>query len=174
MNFKVWNLERSGYKIPYKLLELPNTKGLKINEAFPTLAGMENIQNTHQSESNGFFLNLYDITATFSTEYHFHDWFHSHHFQVCYDLEDLDGVSKQWAAGSISDLSGDPATGKSYRCVQNKPHAGIEHLFHVERGMEGSYHPQGRLWPFDSWPHSERRECRSRGGDKSEHGRHQS
>lgn len=49
------------------------------------------------------------------------------------------------AGSSISRLSGDPATGKSFRCVQNK-NPGTEGLFHAERGMEGSYHPQGRSW----------------------------
>lgn len=49
------------------------------------------------------------------------------------------------ASGSISRLSCDPATGKGFRCVQNK-NQGIEGLFYVAWGMEGSYHPQGRSW----------------------------
>lgn len=40
-------------------------------------------------------------------------------------------------------MSGDPATGKSFRCVQNK-NQGFEGLFYAAWGMEGSYHPQGR------------------------------
>ncbi len=51
--------------------------------------------------------------------------------------------TEKGAGGSISGLSGDPASGKGFRCVQNK-NQGIEGLFYVAWGMEGSYHPQGR------------------------------
>lgn len=83
----------------------------------------------------------------------FYDWFQGHCFQIQYWLESE--REREWerekracekrAGSSISRLSGDPATGKSFRCVQNK-NPGTEGLFHAEWGMEGSYHPQGRSW----------------------------